>query len=203
GVERGGGGDARVRDRRRRIDKGLNRQPGRAQIGDRPDRPGAVGRVVGPLGRRRAHERQGTRQKVLYRDVVGRVRTLVRQGQREGNRVPDIRGRVIDRLREYQVGLSRRFSGARLVVARVGVELVGVADGGRVRLGVWADHPTLDQQGLRCRGGHSAYGPVAGSTRVGALAGGGRNERQPGRQQVLHLDVGGRVGPLVGEGDGK
>ena len=39
--------------------------------------------------------------------------------------------------------------------------------------------------------------PEAGRGVVGPLAGRRRHERQPGRQQVGHLDVGGRSGPLL------
>ena len=56
-------------------------------------------------------------------------------------------------------------------------------------------------QRLRRRRRHGADGPDAGDAVVGPLAGVGRHEGQPGRQQVGDLDVGGGVGAAVGQGD--
>ena len=91
-----------------------------------------VAGVVGPLAGGGRDERQPRRQQVRHRDVGGGVRAGVGQGDGEGDRVADVGPAVVHRLGQRQVGLLRRLGGAGLVVGRVGVELVGGGDRGRV-----------------------------------------------------------------------
>ena len=72
---------------------------------------------------------------------------------------------VADRLGHGQVGLLRRLGGAGSVVARVGVELVGVGDRRRVGRAGGADDRGLIVRRRACRCAHRAHGPdpVAGS----------------------------------------
>src|SRR5581483_4626871 len=127
----------------------------------------------------------------------GGVGAGVGQDDGEGDGVADVRRRVIDGLGEGEVGLLRRFGGAGLVVARVGVELVGGRDRRHVGPRRRARHGGGQHQRRRQAGGDCADGPQAGRRVVGADAGGGADQRQAGRQQVVDVDVGGGVGTLV------
>jgi hypothetical protein len=72
------------------------------------------------------------RQGVVDNDIGSRVGTGIAECDRERDRISDIGRRIVDHLGQRQVGPLRRLGGAAAVIARIGVELVGVADGGRV-----------------------------------------------------------------------
>ncbi len=168
----------------------------------RPRVPYPGGAVVAPLAGGGRHESQPGRQLVVDQDAGGDVGPEVVQGDGEGDEVPHVGRGVADHLGEGKVGLLGGDCGAGRVVARVGVELIGMADRRGVGLGAGADHPGLDQQGLRRRRGHRADRPDAGGAVVVSLAGSVRDEGQAARQRVGHRDVGGVARAGVGQGEG-
>src|SRR5262249_16901705 len=143
------------------------------------------------------------RQQVGQRDVGSRVGPVVLEGDRVRDGVADVGRRVADVVGPRRGGLLRRVGGAAAVVTGDPVELGGRAYGSIGGVGFGGGDGWAELQGRWRRRGDGADAPDAGAGVVGALAGRGGNERQPCREQVLHRDVGGRVGPGVGQFQGK
>ena len=123
----------------RRDDGREQRQRRRRAGGDRADVPQTGRRRVCALARGRRHEGQAGRQQVGDLDTGRRVGAGVGDRDRERHRVTDVRRRVTDGLGQREVGLLGGHGGRGGVVGGVGVELVGVGDGGGVGLRVRRD----------------------------------------------------------------
>ena len=173
---------------------------------DGADGPEAGADVVGPLARAGRDERQARRQQVADLDVGGGVRAVVGQRDGEGDRVAHVgRCGLLTVLVERQVGLLRRLGGAGGVVAGLGSNwsasvIVAVLVCGSGLTTVRHGSPAS----AASRRSTVPTVQSAGGRVVAPLAGRGRHERPgPRASRSGHLDAGGRVRAVVGQGDGE